>query len=273
MNIIIYKMTENKFVGMLYKYCSSFFEYMKNHDLLRNLISYGLMFSLMTGFLPFSVLFNFAYFGLFLFSSREVLRHYTLMLTKSTEQVNFLQVVYMWSGLYFLSAFHSFLYLFVNLLNSYVLGFLVNTGYLYFLIKLIKSLETGMVTYQINETLKLVSKVNLFENQETNAFNKLINASVDFYRVNMKLYDFLVLNKTLSTMCYISNSMYENMNSSVSFVSDKYHNVTELLKTKVMGTKSNNNGLIEVPLTTVSVSDTTVTASAPTLDESQKKRE
>jgi hypothetical protein len=87
--------------------------------------------------------------------------------------------------------------------------------------------------------LVYVKKVNLYESNQHTTITKLVNSSVNFYRVNMKFYDHLFLNMLPNILCNIFTIAYESYGFALNFTVALYEKTKSLfsyLRDRYIGT-------------------------------------
>lgn len=168
------------------------FNYLKNNTVVRHFIGFTITLMHIFEFVSLTPTFYCLYTGLFFYSCREIVRYHSLMLNSNENNSQLvLNTNYYWISLvclqvlYYVSQFANYFFdnIFVTLLINYI----------YFSLFVYSIHDFGKQFTESLPKITCVKRINLFEKSKQNVFLDLVNSGINFYRVNMKVYDHIIL--------------------------------------------------------------------------------
>lgn len=224
----------NHLIKNLYDYSDYTYKYIMDRSIFRYMI--GLMISsfYILGLFSINTIVKSLYFGLFIYSCHEILDFHTKTLY-SSEKKDIMKILQYWMALYSYDFSFNTLTVLSEYFDNLFLCISVRLMFFSLLLYTIQDISKEFKQYPINSIL-YAKRVNLYENKEQNTVNKIVNTSINFYRVNMKFYDycFLELIPTLLnnvfSLCFDSYGFaidflflaYGQMKIILEFIRDKY---------------------------------------------------
>jgi hypothetical protein len=181
-------------VTHIYSYYNTFMEYMRVNRALQQTVGFLLLVCHTMGYITLYPAFVLMHGGLFFYTCREIIRYHSTTLENiketTTQPIDLINIIYNWIGLTGLTSSYYILDFIKYYFGSYVISSIINYIYFNMFLYLVQDLKN----YYNNSLPNIYSIKQVVPLQGNNNFNKLVIISINFYRVNMRLYDFIFLN-------------------------------------------------------------------------------
>jgi hypothetical protein len=202
---------------------------MKEHNTVRHLFGLFITMLFVLGFIRLEgVIINCIYFVLFMLTCREILHYHTLQISQKSQTVDLMKLIQYWTSLYSYQLSYYLLNNISTYFNSTILTVLINGTFLSIMIYAFQDIANDFETCPLIN-LTYVKRVDLGNNNNT--IVKLVNSSVNFYRVNMKVYDHMFLSVLPKFFYNIFMIVYESYGFSTNFILSSYHKSKTLAET------------------------------------------
>lgn len=229
----------NRLVKSISEYTEKVHTHIKDHIMIQNFLGLSITFSYAFGYLNLNTLISMLYFSLFMFTCREILHYHTLNISGSTQTIDLMNLVQYWVGLYAYYFSYNLLIVIFGYLGSLLLTVLINGLFFSILLYALQDLFVEFTAVPLPK-LTYVKRVDLYEGTKNpTTVTKLVNSSVNFYRVNMKFYDHVFLSVCPNMFYTVFMIAYESYGFSTNFVLSSYYqvkSVMESIRDKYIGT-------------------------------------
>lgn len=199
--------------GEILNYLYMGYNWMKDNDLLKNVLGILMGVSLIFGFISMSTIYNLLQYGLLLYSIRLVIEKHVP--ENKLSENSFVHLSYLWVSLIGSELVYDILWCVSRYLGGYLMVFVLNYGFTYFLTKTIMSLSEW---FEVNKLEKINMKEINFKELNKEKYPAILVNNMHFitklYSINCVLLDDVFMKYGSKLFAYL----FEFINSGSAFI-------------------------------------------------------